>query len=144
MEEETKKRLAIFDELDFDVFSNQDWKDLDKSHSEDVRVIWPDGHETNGIKQHIEDLSNMFVALPDTRIKSHPVAFGSGDWTVTIGVMEGTFTKPMPMGGGKVVQPTGKKLNLQMATIAHWKGEKIFEEYLFWDNAAYLQQLGIS
>lgn len=144
MEEDlTKKRLKIFDELDFDVFSNQDWKNLDKSHSQDVRVIWPDGHDTHGIEKHIQDLSGMFVAMPDMRVSAHPVSFGSGDWTATIGVMEGTFTNPMPTPDGKAIQPTGKKVNMQMTTIAHWKDDKIIEEYLFWDNATFIKQMGI-
>lgn len=138
-----KKRLRVFDELDFKVFSGQDWKHLDRSHSQDVRVIWPDGHDTHGIEKHIQDLSGMFVAMPDMRVSAHPVSFGADDWTATIGVMEGTFTDPMAMPDGSVVQPTGKKLNMQMSTIAHWKDDKIIEEYLFWDNATFMRQLGI-
>ena len=49
-----------------------------------------------GIDQHIEDLKAMFVYAPDTRIHEHPVKVASGEWTSVIGVMEGTFTQPMP------------------------------------------------
>lgn len=135
--------LKAFDALDFDVFSNQKWKKLNDSHSKDVRVIWPDGHETVGLDKHSKDLAAMFVAMPDLKIRSHPVSFGSGDWTCAIGVMEGTFTDPMPAGAGKTIKPTGRKLNLRMATIAHWKDDLIFEEYFFWDNEAFQKQLGL-
>ncbi len=50
----------------------------------------------------------MFVWAPDTRIKEHPVKIGQGDWTSVIGIMEGTFTQPMPIGNGKSIPPTGK------------------------------------
>ena len=50
----------------------------------------------------------MFVFAPDTRIRTHPVRIQSGDWTSVIGVMEGTFTKPMPGADGKTTPPTGK------------------------------------
>jgi len=30
-----------------------------------------------------------------------------------------------------------------MATIGHWKNGKIDHEWLYWDNAAYMSQLGI-
>lgn len=136
--------LKSFDALDFEVFSNQRWKRLNESHSDDVRVIWPDGHETKGLDNHTGDLAAMFVAMPDLKIRSHPVSFGSGDWTVAIGVMEGTFTNPMPAGEGKTVKPNNKKLNLRMATVAHWKDDHIYEEYLFWDNDAFKKQLGLS
>jgi predicted ester cyclase len=137
------KNLKTFDELDFVVFSNQEWTRLHESHSKDVKVNWPDGHYTNGIERHIEDLKAMFVYAPDTNIKVHPVKIGSGEWTSVIGVMEGTFTKPMPIGDGKFIQPTGKKFSINMCTVGHWKNGVMIEEWLFWDNATYMKQLGI-
>ena len=104
--------LANFDDLDFNVFTGQKWAELHRSHAQDITVYWPDGHSTKGIERHIEDLKAMFVYAPDTRIKVHPVKFGSGEWTSVIGVMEGTFTKPMPTGDGKSISPTGKAMTL--------------------------------
>jgi hypothetical protein len=135
--------IATFDTLDFDVFSNQKWDRLHESHSKDITVHWPDGHITKGIEKHIEDLKAMFVYAPDTRIKQHPVKFGQGEWTSVIGVMEGTFTKPMPTADGKSIPPTGKAFTLPMATIGHWKGGVMDEEYLFWDNQAYMRGIGL-
>jgi hypothetical protein len=48
---------ANFDDLDFRVYTNQQWQDLHKSHGKDVVVHWPDGHETKGIEKHIEDVT---------------------------------------------------------------------------------------
>jgi hypothetical protein len=79
-----EKNIKTFDELDFVVFSNQEWTRLHESHSKDVKVNWPDGHYTTGIEKHIEDLKAMFVYSPDTNIKVHPVKFGSGEWTSVI------------------------------------------------------------
>jgi hypothetical protein len=138
-----KKNLKTFDELDFVVFSNQEWTRLHESHSMDVKVNWPDGHYTTGIERHIEDLKAMFVYSPDTSIKVHPVKIGSREWTSVIGVMTGTFTKPMPIGDGKFIQPTGKKFSINMCTVGHWKNGVMIEEWLFWDNATYMKQLGI-
>jgi hypothetical protein len=135
--------IKTFDELDFVVFSNQEWTRLHESHSKDVKVNWPDGHYTEGIERHIEDLKAMFVYAPDTSIKVHPVKFGSGEYTSVIGVMTGTFTKPMPIGDGKFIQPTGKKFSLNMCTVGHWKDGVMIEEWLFWDSATYMKQMGI-
>jgi hypothetical protein len=137
------KNLATFDDLDFNVFSNQRWDDLSKSHSKDIIVHWPDGHTTSGIEQHIADLRAMFVYAPDTRIKAHPVKFGSGEWTCVIGEMEGTFTKPMPIGHARSLQPTGRHFRIPMSTIGRWKDGVMVEEFLFWDNQAYSKQLGL-
>jgi hypothetical protein len=143
-EAKVQKELKIFDDLDFKVFSGQEWTRLHESHSKDVRVHWPDGHYTDGIDKHIEDLKAMFVYAPDTNIKVHPVKFGSGNFTGVIGVMTGTFSKPMPIGGGKFIQPTGKSYNITMATIGRWEGGVMVEEWLFWDNATFMKQIGLA
>ena len=135
--------LRTFDTLDYVVFSNQEWVRLHESHSQDVVVNWPDGHHTNGIEKHIEDLKAMFVYAPDTRIKVHPVRFGSGKFTCVTGIMEGTFTKPMPTGNGKFIKPTGKTFKLPMCTVGHWKDGVMNEEWLYWDGATYMSQMGI-
>jgi hypothetical protein len=137
------KNLETFDALDYDVFSNQEWTRLIESHSDDIKVYWPDGHSTIGIEKHIEDLKSMFVYAPDTSIKVYPVKFGSGEYTAVIGIMTGTFTKPMPIGNGKFIEPTGKSFSLNMCTVGHWKDGIMIEEWLFWDSAAYLKQMGI-
>jgi len=139
-----EKNLKTFDELDFVVFSNQEWTRLHESHAKDVKVHWPDGHATTGIEKHIEDLKAMFVYAPDTNIAVHPIKFGSGAWTSVIGVMTGTFSKPMPIGEGKVIQPTGKKFNITMCTVGHWKDGVMDEEYLFWDNLTFMKQIGLA
>ena len=143
-EQRVKTHLATFDNLDFDVFSNQKWDRLHESHSKDILVHWPDGHTTKGIERHIADLKAMFVYAPDTRIKVHPVKFGAGGWTSVIGVMEGRFTRPMPIGGGKTIPPNSRPFKIQMCTIGHWKNGVMDEEYLFWDNATFMKQLGLA
>lgn len=135
--------LKIFDELDFDVFSNQKWERLKESHAQNIKVYWPDGHVTEGIDVHIEDLKKLFVHAPDTRIKEHPIKFGSGNYTLVTGVFEGTFTKPMPIGNGKFIQPTGKAFKMPMATVGIWENGVMKEEHLFWDNQTYAKQIGL-
>ncbi len=136
-------RLASFDTLDYNVFSNQAWDRFSESHAADIIVTWPDGHETNGIAPHIEDLKAMFVYAPDTKIKEHPIRICSGDYTALTGIMTGKFSRPMPTGNGKTIAPTGKSFRLPMATIGHWKGTTMDHEWLFWDNQAYMRQIGL-
>ena len=140
------KNLANFDDLDFRVYTNQQWQDLHKSHSKDVIVHWPDGHTTQGIEKHIEDLKYMWTFAPDNRIKEHPVRFGTqdGEWTAVTGWLEGTFTKPMVLPDGKIIQPTSKAYRIPMATIGHWNKDGImFEEFLFWDNGEFMREIGV-
>jgi hypothetical protein len=137
------KNLITFDTLDYTVFSNQEWARLHESHSNDIKVNWPDGHFTTGIDRHIADLKALFVYAPNTSIKQHPVRFGSGNMTCVTGIMTGTFTLPMPVGNGKMIPPTGKSFNLPMCTVGIWKDGLMIEEYLFWDNQTYMNQIGL-
>jgi predicted ester cyclase len=138
------QNLMKFDTLDFDVFSNQKWDRLKESHAQDITVSWPDGHDTHGLDKHIEDLKGMFVAMPDLKITEHPIRIANGHWTAVTGHMIGTFTKPMPVPNGKPIQPTGKRLDMMMATIGHWTDAGVMDhEWLFWDNMTYMKQLGL-
>jgi hypothetical protein len=138
-----ERHLKVFDNLDFDVFSNQKWDRVKESHAEDIVVTWPDGHETKGIAKHIEDLKALFVFAPDLKIKEHPIRFGSGTWTAVSGVMSGTFTKPMPTLDGKIIAPTGKRFAIGMVTVGHWKGSTMDHEWLFYDNQDFMKQIGL-
>lgn len=143
--DQVAKHLATFDDLDFNVYTNQKWPELGRSHAKDILVHWPDGHTTKGIEKHIEDLKQQWVFAPDNRIVTHPVKFGSGDWTAVTGFLEGTFTRPMPLPDGKSIPPTGKAYKLPMATIGHWTKDGVMdEEYLFWDNQAFMKQIGLA
>jgi len=90
-------------------------------------------------------LHEDFIArAPDTRIKVHPIKVGQNDWTAVVGVMEGTFTQPMPIGDGKAVPPNGKAYKISMATFSHWtKQGPMDEEYLFWDNQEFMNEIGL-
>jgi len=142
---EIKRRMGVLDNMDFVVWTNQEWNKIPESHADNVIAVYPDGRVSKGLKQHTEDMKWMFTWAPDSRIREHPVKFGQGDWTVLIGVMEGTFTKPMAMPGGKPIAPTGKAFKVPMATYSHWnKAGKMDMEYVFWDNASWMKQIGVT
>jgi predicted ester cyclase len=136
--------LANFDDLDFNVYSGQKWNELARSHSKDIVVHYADGSVTRGLDAHIEQLKPMFVFAPDTRIREHPIKIASGDWTAVQGVIEGTFTKPMPTGDGKSIPATGKAFKLAMVTIGRWQGRVMVEEWLMMDNQSFMKQIGLA
>lgn len=139
--EEEKANLANFDDLDYRVFSNEEWQDLHLSHADDVIVHWPDGRTTVGLDVHIEDLAALFVWAPDTRILMHPIRIAMDDWTAVVGVFEGTFTEPMPLPDGTFIEPTGNAFRLLMSTVGHWQNGEMTEEFLFWDNQYFMDQI---
>jgi hypothetical protein len=138
--------LANFDDLDFRVYSDEVWQDVHLSHADDIVVTWPDGRQTTGLSQHIEDMKWMFTFAPDTNISTHPIRFGTNDaeWTAVTSQLEGTFTQPLIWFDGTVFQPTGKHFSIQMVTLGHWNSDGLMDrEYLMWDNMSFYAQLGI-
>lgn len=139
-----EQNLIKFDTLDFVVYSKQEWKRLHESHAQNIKVTYPDGSVTYGLEDHIKQLKPMFTFAPDTKIKVHPYRFGSGKYTAVTGVIEGTFTQPMQLPNGTSIQPTGKSFKLPMCTIGIWENGVMIEEQLFWDNLAFMKQIGLA
>lgn len=142
--EQEKAELSNFDDLDFNVYSNRRWDLFEKSHSKDVIVHYPDGSTTKGLDAHIAALKPQFVFAPDSKIIDHPIRIASGAWTAVMGTMSGTFSQPMPTANGKTIAPTGKQFKLNMVTVAHWENNQMVEEWLFWDNNAFMKQIGVA
>jgi hypothetical protein len=143
-EAQEQTNLANFDDLDFRVYSGQKWDEFTKSHAPDIVVHWPDGRTTTGLEAHLADLKQQFVFAPDTAIREHPIKIAQGNWTAVQGVMTGTFTRPMPVAGGKPIAPTNKPYKLDMVTIGRWENGVMKEEWLMWDNQAFMKQIGLA
>ena len=56
----------------------------------------------------------------------------------------GTFTGPLELPDGTVIEPTGKSFEVVFSTIARWQDGKIVEEHLKYDNSLFLQQIGLA
>src|SRR5215468_2200920 len=138
----TELRLVKMDSLDFDYYNNHKWDMLARSHADNIKCYYPDGSTTTGLyPEHIDQLKPIFVFAPDTKCKTHAARFGSGEWTCVIEEVEGTFSRPIPIGNGKTIAPTGKHFKFSLATVGRWGPDaKMTEEYLFWDNQSFMKQ----
>ncbi len=139
----TARHLEIFDELDLVAFNNRDMKRIREIHADHVKVYNPDGTITEPMDPHAEELQFLFDTF-DFRVAEHIVGFGYGEWTAGISISEGKWIKPITLPNGEVLEPTGKKVRIKIATIARWEDNRIAEEYLFWDNADWNKQIGLS
>jgi len=140
-----RAHLDTFDALDFEVFSKQNWARLGESHAANIRVHFPDGHYTDGIDRHIADMASWFAWAPDMTIDVHPLRIAKDNLTAVMGVLKGTFSKPMPDGKGGSIAPTGKAFAVNMATVGIWNRQGTMdEEFLFWDNQTFYGEMGVS
>lgn len=107
--EQALKNLDTFDRLDFVGWNDRDWDLFRQLHAGNVHV-GGFGQETDGIQDHVAWAQNFISQYPNSKIESHPIRIGAGDWTAVTGVMNDGTT---------------------MATIARWENGQIAEEYLF-------------
>jgi hypothetical protein len=80
-----RRNIELFDKADFELFSKQDWPGFSTSHTEDVRVVMPDGREVHGMKAHMADMVDLFKSFPDMTIEDHPIKVAEGDWVGVVG-----------------------------------------------------------
>jgi hypothetical protein len=140
---QTARHLDIFDELDLVAFNDRDMERIGEIHADEVIVHNPDGTQTSPFEPHSEELQFLFDTF-DFVVTDHIVGFGYGEWTAGISISEGRWVKPITLHDGTVLEPTGKKVRLKIATIARWENGRIAEEYLFWDNADWNRQIGLT
>jgi hypothetical protein len=141
---EERANLETFDALDFEVFSNQDWERLGESHARNIRAHFPDGHYTDGIDRHIADMAAWFEWAPDLRVDAHPLRLAKDNLTAVMGVLKGTFSKPMPDSKGGTIAPTGKAFAIDMVTVGIWNRQGTMdEEFFFWDNQTFYAKMGL-
>jgi hypothetical protein len=107
------RNLQSMDEVDFTGWNQADWQGVfARYHTDDVLVDVHGQPKTHGIKDHI-DAMKAFVETTGGRpaqVKSHPISFGSGEWTCVVGEFED---------------------GSRMVTVAKWHDGAIAEEYIW-------------
>jgi hypothetical protein len=109
MADEAQGNLNRMYRLDFEGWNGQDWEFMSEHHTDDVYVSI-NGTVTKGLDVHMEAIKASAAASPDRKITSHPIAFGSGDWTCVVSDVT---------GGGQIV------------TVARWADGQITEEHIW-------------
>jgi hypothetical protein len=112
-DQKVDRNLKGMDDLDFDGWNKADWDGVfAHHHTDDVLVDWKGQEPTRGIAEHIAACKAFVDSVGGTppQLSSHPIAFGSGDWTCVIG----------EFGDGS-----------RMVTVAKWRDGAIAEEYIW-------------
>ena len=113
-QDQVTRNLDGMDELDFRGWNAADWRGVFAHyHTDDVLVDLKGQPPTHGIQEHIDAMEAFVRKTTGDRpiqITSHPIRFGSGDWTCVVGEFE---------GGGRMV------------TVAKWRDGAIAEEYIW-------------
>jgi ketosteroid isomerase-like protein len=136
--------MELFQNAD-DAWNRQDLEAFAAAHAENVVVYAPGQPPQHGIGEHTEFALRSFKAFPDQKVENRPykVFFASGDWVLSIARYTGTMTGPLVYPDGTEIAPTGKSFDVDFATVGHWEDGQMIEEYLFYDIATFMQQVGL-
>jgi len=81
------------------------------------------------------------TAAPDNRIEALRT-WEAGDSVIVEGVYTGTHTGPLA-GPGGVIPASGRSFSLPYVDIFQARDGKFVSHRMYWDNAAFLAQLGL-
>ena len=81
------------------------------------------------------------AAAPDNRIEALRT-WEAGDSVIVEGVYTGTHTGPLA-GPGGVIPASGRSFSLPYVDIFQARDGKFVSHRMYWDNAAFLAQLGL-
>jgi hypothetical protein len=112
-DDEVTRNLTSMDELDFKAWNGADWHGLfAHTHADDVLVDVHGQPPTHGIEEHIDAMKALVQSSGGTppQITSHPIKFGSDEWTCVVGEFED---------------------GARMVTVAKWRDGAIAEEYIW-------------
>jgi len=109
-----QQNLQGMDDLDFTGWNNADWHGVFADHhTDDVLVDWKGQPPTQGVQEHIDAMVAYVEAAgggTPPQILSHPIRFGSGEWTCVVGEFSD---------------------GSRMVTVAWWRDGAISEEYIW-------------
>jgi ketosteroid isomerase-like protein len=111
--DDVTRNLESMDDLDFTAWNGADWHGLFAHyHTDDVLVVVHGQPRTNGIQEHIDAMKALVAASGGTppQITSHPISFGSGEWTCVVGEFADAR---------------------RMVTVAKWRDGAIAEEHIW-------------
>jgi ketosteroid isomerase-like protein len=142
----TEHLLALMKKGD-DAFNARDVAAMKAVHHPDmIAHVTGNAQPIYGRAEHSAAMESFVRMFPDVRVENdpYPIQFGSGDWTVVVSRVTGTFTGEMMLPDGSVVPPNGKAFDVEFVQTVKWEGDQIIEIAAFWDAARQASQLGLA
>src|SRR5688500_15090599 len=121
-----------------------DQRDLDSAvdlYAEDAVMVTPDAGELRGRESIRGYWKQLVDAFPDSHYDTIG-KFEAGSSAIDEGYYVGTNTAPLTTPSGDTLPPTGRMVKIRSCDVARVEDGKIVEHHLYFDQAAYFEQLG--
>jgi ketosteroid isomerase-like protein len=139
---EAMSDLRTLAEDGWNAYYARDLDTLMSGYADDAEVTLPGMPAFTG-KDAIATVWQMYwAAFPD----EHPLSIRhlvDGTTVVTEFVAEATHTGPLPLPTGDTLQPTGRTVVTRGTAVQDAVGDKLVKQTFYFDNAAFMQQLGL-
>jgi ketosteroid isomerase-like protein len=123
-----------------DAFNAHDEEALRAAYTEDAVLDAPGAH-VKGPEAVTAYTMNWLTAFPDFKTTTL-VEYAAGDWATILFTYAGTHTATF-IGPDGDVPATNRRIEGRGAQIMRISGEKIAEEYLYFDRLEMMTQLGL-
>ena len=129
-------------EQGWDAYYRRDLEGCLATYADDAVVKLPGAPAFEG-KDAIRAAWQMYMAaLPD----EHPTSIRhleDGDTVVTEWTSEATHQGPLTMPNGDTLPATGKRITTSGVTVQEIRDGRVAKQVFYFDNAEFLQQLGL-
>jgi ketosteroid isomerase-like protein len=138
------ENLEVIRRID-QAWNARDWTTFGQLHAKDVFVRFTVPEGVVGRVAHIEEAENFLTAFPDHQIHfPYLKLFGQGDTICSVHQSSGTHAGPWALPDGRIIQPTGRRMEVEMVTVAKVLNGELVEETLYYDTLRLMMQLGLA
>lgn len=120
-------------------------RDLDTlmtTYADDAQLALPGMPPIAG-RDAIRQVWGAFMISIPSEKALHELHVAQGDTVVTEWTGSGVNEGPTPMPNGDMLPPTGRTVTLSGATITEFRDGRVARQTFYWDNVAFMQQLGL-
>jgi hypothetical protein len=112
-------------------------------YANDAVIQTPDAGEVRGREGIADYWRELLDALPDSHYE--PIAKHETERTaIDEGYLIGTNTGPLSMPSGETLPATGRSVRLRGCDVATVENGRIIEHRIYFDQAEFLEQLGLA
>jgi limonene-1,2-epoxide hydrolase len=132
----------VMDRLTEALTTKKDPEAIAKLYAKDAVALTPDQGEIRGRENIVEYWRQMTKSMPDSTYESL-YAYEIGNTAIDEGFYAGTNTGPLELPSGESLPPTQKKIRIRGCDVATVEDGQIVSYRLYFDQAEFLQQLGL-
>lgn len=136
----SEERVAQVQRVVLEVFGKGNLEAMGDLYDPQVIRHNPPYPDENGLQAYKKFNKGILNAWSDIQLNFHEIIF-AGDTSAARFTLEMTHTGETPQSH---IPPTGKRVSQDGCVMAHWRGDRIVEEWLYADVLGLLQQLGVT